>query len=79
MSKRPDYGDATPEDLARALMKPVNRPVSKSQSGDEPREKRPAKDPQGARILQWEDVRAVEDGRFPLEVGDTVWSSEPAE
>ena len=22
MSKRPDYGDATPEDLARALMRP---------------------------------------------------------
>ena len=24
MSKRPDYGDATPEDLARALMRPRN-------------------------------------------------------
>ena len=24
MSKRPDYGDATPEDLARALMRPTN-------------------------------------------------------
>ena len=40
--KRPDYGDATPEDLARALLRPTNgrerEPPSEPQREDVPTE-----------------------------------------
>ena len=32
--KRPDYGDATPEDLARALLRPINRTELSPQTPD---------------------------------------------
>ena len=33
--KRPDYGNATPEDVARALMRPVG-PRQQPKTGDQP-------------------------------------------
>ena len=35
--KRPDYGDATPEDLARALLRPINRTELSPQTPDRSR------------------------------------------
>lgn len=32
--KRPDYGDATPEDLARALLRPIRRTGSPPRTPD---------------------------------------------
>ena len=35
MSKRPDYGDATPEDLVIALMRFQRAPLKKTRESDE--------------------------------------------
>ena len=36
MRKRPDYGDATPEDVARALLKRKRRATDTPDGGDPP-------------------------------------------
>ena len=41
MPKRPDYGDATPEDLALALMRFQRPPLKKTPEPEENREKIP--------------------------------------
>ena len=37
MRNRPDYGDATPEDLARALLRPIHRTESSPRTPDRTR------------------------------------------
>ena len=52
MPKRPDYGDATPEDLAIALMRLQRAPLKKRPESDKEQEKSDQKEQSRRRFSQ---------------------------